>query len=382
MSWLWWRRIFALTKKELLQYSRDLILVIATLYFFTGEVFIGGKGVSFDLINAPIGYIDHDRSLASREWLNKLRQPYFDLKGQVPSEQAAQTYLDKSQLLGVIDIPSDFQRRLLQGQSTEISFQLDSSNVILGNLANSYVGLANAHFNQDWMLKRMKLSSLDELEAPSVDARQMILFNPEGKSSWFMSISEMMIVLTMLSLFLTAAILVKEKERGTIEQLSIAPLTPFQILLPKILAVEIILLCGIALSLFLIVIPVFEVPFQGEFWLFFFVSAVYVYAMSGLGILIATISKNLAQVMIVSILLIMPIVLLSGAFTPPEAMPEWEQPLMKISPLYYYIDMGFGIILKGSDLSLIWKDLLTLFALGSVLFLFGISQFRKQFETK
>jgi len=381
MNWLWWRRVFALTKKELLQYSRDIILVVATLWFFTGEVFIGGKGVSFDLINAPIGYMDHDNSLASRDWLNKLRQPYFDLKGQVASDDLAQQYLDKSQLLGVLDIPADFQEKLLKQQSTEISFQLDSSNVILGNLASSYVGLANAHFNQEWMLKRVKLSSMEEMQAPTVEARQIILYNPEGNNAWFMSISEMMIMLTMLSLLLTAAILVKEKERGTIEQLSIAPLTPFQILLPKILAVEIILLCGIALSLFLIVIPVFGVPFQGQFWLFFLVTAIYIYAMSGLGILIATISKNLAQVMIVSILLIMPIVLLSGAFTPLEAMPEWEQPFIKLSPLYYYINMGFGIILKGSDLSIIWKDILILFGLGTILFLFGIRQFHKQFES-
>jgi len=380
MNLLWWRRVLTLTKKELLQFSRDLILVIATLYFFTGEVFIGGKGVSFDLINAPIGYIDYDQSQASREWLNKLRQPYFDVKGSINNDTDAQKYLDNSSLLGVVEIPHNFQRDLLKGESTQISFQLDASNVILGNLANSYVGLSNASFNQDWMLKNLKLTSLDDMQAPSVDAKKMILFNPEGKSSWFMALSEMMTVLTMLSLFLTAAILVKEKERGTIEQLSIAPLTPFQILLPKILAVEIILLTGVALSLFLIVIPVFKVPFQGEFWLFFLVSAVYIYAMSGLGIFIATISKNLAQVMIVSILLIMPIILLSGAFTPKEAMPNWEQPIVYFSPLYYYINMGFDIILKGTGLNLIWENLLALFALGTVLFLFGISQFRKQFE--
>ncbi|MBO1923994.1 ABC transporter permease [Thiomicrorhabdus sp. 6S3-12] len=380
MSILWWRRIFALTQKELLQFSRDLILVLATLYFFTGEVFIGGKGVSFDLINAPMGYMDHDQSLSSREWLNKLRQPYFDMKGQVTDEKQAQYLLDEGLLLGVLDIPENFERNLLNGVSTSIGFQLDASNVILGNLADSYVGLANAHSNQEWMLSRLKVVSPDQMQVPAIEARQIILYNPDGKSSWFMSISEMMTVLSMLSLFLTAAILVKEKERGTIEQLSIAPLTPFQILLPKILAVQMILLSGIAMSLFLIVIPVFEVPFQGEYWLFFLVSAVYIYAMSGLGIFIATISKNLAQVMIVSILLIMPIVLLSGAFTPPEAMPEWEQPLIQLSPLYYYINMGFGIILKGNDLSLIWQDLLSLFAIGSVLFLFGIWLFHRQFE--
>ncbi len=380
MNWLWWRRVFALTKKELLQFSRDLILVVATLYFFTGEVFIAGKGTNLELVNAPIGYMDHDQSLASREWLNKLRPPYFDLKGQVPDEATARRLLDESRLLGVVDIPPNFQRDLMNGRQTEISFQLDASNVILGNLADSYVGLANAHFSQAWMMQQMKLTMPEDMEAPMVEAKRMILFNPDGKNAWFMSVSEMMTVLTMLSLFLTAAIVVKEKERGTIEQLSIAPLTPFQILLPKILAVEIILLCGVALSLFLIVIPIFEVPFQGDFWLFFLVSALYIYAMSGLGIFIATISKNLAQVMLVSILLIMPLVLLSGAFTPPEAMPEWERPLIHLAPLYYYINMGFGIILKGTDISLIWPDILALFGLGTIVFLFGIRQFHKQFE--
>lgn len=380
MNWLWWRRIFALTQKELLQFSRDLILVVATIYFFTGEVYIAGKGVSLELVKAPIGYMDHDQSLASREWLNKLRPPYFDVKGQITEEATAFELLDKSQLLGVIDIPPHFQRDLLHGRSTAIGFQLDGSNVVLGNLANSYTGLANAYFNQEWMLKQMKVTPAQALEVPRVDMRQMVLFNPEGNNAWFMSISEMMTVMTMLSLFLTAAIVVKEKERGTIEQLSIAPLTPLQILLPKILAVELILLCGIALSIFVVLLPVFNVPFQGSFFLFFLVSAVYVYAVSGLGLFIATISKNLAQVMIISILLLMPIILLSGAFTPPEAMPKWEQALIWLSPLYYYINMGYGIILKGSGLEIIWQNLLALFALGSVLFLFGIRQFKKQFE--
>lgn len=377
---LWWRQIFSLTQKELLQFSRDIILVLAVLYFFTGDVYIAGAGMKMDLNAAPIAVMDHDKSLASREWINELRPPYFQFKGAVKDDNTALSLLNSGDLLGVIDIPDGFQKNILHHQPTKLFFQLDGSNVMLGNLAASYTGIANAQFNQQWQLKLAKISPAQNLAFPLVDERPLVLYNPELKDSWFMPISEMMTVLTLLGLFLPAAVTVKEKERGTIEQLAVSPLTPFQILFPKVIATEIILLFGTAVSLFGVIIPAFGVPFNGSIGLFFVVTAVYIYAISGLGLFIATLSKNLAQVMMVSFLTMMPILLLSGAWTPPEAMPKFEQALVGLSPLYYYINMGYGIILKGADISVIYPKLLTLLALGSALFWFGIFWFKRQFR--
>jgi len=380
MNWLWWVRVYALTKKELLQFSRDIVLLFAVAWFFTAEVYIAGSGVTMELNNAPMVVMDHDRSEASREWISQLKQPYYNVLGQAHSQQQANAMLDKGEVLGVFDIPADFQKQLLLKQQTSIQLQLDASNIILGTLASSYSGLMNAEYNQQWMLKNMKVVDPDSIQVPMVEERQKINYNPEGKSTWFMPISEMMTVITLLSLFLPAAIVVREKERGTIEQLSVAPLSPFQILFPKILAAEIIILTGVAICIFGIIGSVFQVPFRGSLLSFFMVTAVFVYAVSGLGLFISSVSRNLGQALMVSFMLLMPMLLLSGAWTPRESMPEFQQYLMFLSPLSYYIDIGYSIILKGATLDLMWQPLLQLFGLGTVLFWFGIWQFKRQFS--
>ncbi len=377
---LWWLRVFALTQKELLQFSRDMILVVAVAWFFIGEVYVAGSGVKMELINAPVVIMDHDRSEASRDWASQLKAPYYKVLGYVNSQQEAYDLLDKGEVIAIFDIPADFEKRLLLGQKTSIQLELDASNIIIGNLANSYSSLMNAEFNQKWMLKTMKIVDAETIQAPMVELRQKIYYNPEGKATWFMPISEMMTVITLLALFLPAAMIVREKERGTIEQLTVAPLTPFQILFPKILAVEIIILLGVAVSVLGVVGAVFQVPFRGSLILFFFVTMVYIYAVSGLGLFIASVSRNLGQALMVSFMVLMPMMLLSGAWTPKEAMPEFQQYLVVLSPLSYYIDMGYSIILKGATIQLIWWPLLQLFALGSILFWLGLIQFNRQLK--
>ena len=376
---IWWQQIAALTRKELQQFSRDPILILAVLYFFTGEIFIAGKAISMELKNAPIAVMDHDHSATSRAWLDKLRPPYYAMQGEISTPQAAQNQLEQSKLLAVIDIPSQFEKQLNKGQSQAIGFQVDASNVILGNLITSYTEMINARFNEQLMRQRLKLTPTQTLQVPQVDARSLMLYNPESRDEWFMPISEMFTVLTLLALFLPAAITVREKEHGTIEQLAVSPLTPFQILFPKILAVEIILLFGISLSLFAILFPLFHVPMRGSFLLFYSTTALYIFAMSGLGLFIATLSKNLAQVMLISFLTMMPILLLSGTWNPPESMPAWEQWLMHLSPLYYYTDMGYTILLKGNTLKDLWSQILNLLILGTTLFTFGTYWFKKSF---
>jgi ABC-2 type transport system permease protein len=194
-----------------------------------------------------------------------------------------------------------------------------------------------------------------------------------------MSISELLTVITMLSMMLPAAAAVREKERGTIEQLAVSPLSSLQILLPKVISMGMVILLGVAVCLFLIIIPVFHVPFKGSIALFFAATALYVFTTSGIGLFIATISHSLGQVTMLVILLLMPIILLSGAWTPPEAMPPAIHWAMYISPLYYFNEMSYAILLKGAGVDILWDSLLGLTALGAVFFNFGVWRFRRQF---
>ena len=376
---LWWDRIIAMTLKELKQLIRDPVLLLIIAYFFTADVYMAGSGVNLNLRNASVMVIDHDHSAASRELIYRFRPPYFDYKGEIFGKNEAETLLNKGQILAVLDIPENFQQLLLQGHQVAVQFQVDTSNTVLCTLATGYATQITADFGQDFVIKRLRFNTGQMDALPVIQNRHRVLYNPNQVDGWFMSISELLTVITMLSMMLPAAAAVREKERGTIEQLAVSPLSSLQILLPKVISMGLVILLGVAVCLFLIIIPVFHLPIKGSIGLFFMVTALYVFTASGIGLFIATISRSLAQVTMLVILLMMPILLLSGAWTPPEAMPQAMRWAMTISPLYYYNELSYAILLKGAGVDILWDSLLGLSILGVVFFNFGVWRFRRQF---
>jgi len=377
-SYHWWSRMAAMTGKELLQLGRDTVLVCAVLYLFTLDVMMAG-GVKMDLNQGAIVVHDADHSMASRELIYRFQPPYFKLSGEILNEKEGIQLLDQGETLVVLDIPPKFQHDLLQGKPTAVQVQVDASNTVLGTLAASYSAQIIGQYGFDAALQRIGLTA-DSMETiPMLADRHRVWYNPNQKDAWFMSISELLTVITILAMMLPAAAAVREKERGTIEQLLVSPLTPMQIMLPKVISMTLVILLGTALSLGLILHGVFEVPMKGSLPLFFLVTALYTFAMSGLGLFISTMSRNLAQAAMLVIMIMMPIILLSGAWTPPEAMPEIIRQAMYFSPLYYYIEMGYGILLKGAGLDVLWDSLIGLGLLGSLIFSFGVWRFKRQF---
>ncbi len=374
---LWLDRVAVMTLKELKQLSRDPILLVVIGYFFTADIYIAGVGVSIDLRNAPIAVMDRDHSAASRELIYRFQPPYFRFQQAVESDREAVRLLDEGEVLAVIDIPENLQRDLLAGRQVAVQMQVDASNATLGTLATSYAARIVARFGQEMAERGMGSAQLQAL--PVVEERQRVYYNPNQSDPWFMSISELLTILTMLSLMLPAAAAVREKERGTIEQLAVSPLSSTQILLPKVLAMGLTLLGGVAASLFLIIEPIFQVPIAGSIPLFFLATALFVFATSGLGLFIATLSRNLGQVVMLVILIMMPLLLLSGAWTPPEAMPALLRHAMHLSPLFYYTELAYAILLKGAGMEILWPPMLQLTLLGGVVFGFGVWRFRRQF---
>ena len=377
---LWWRRLRVLTAKELLQLSRDLALVFVIVYAFTVDIYIAGSGVSFQLNHAAVVVMDGDHSMASRELIYRFRPPHFRLDGEVSGAAEGIRLLDQGKAMALLDIPPDFQRLLLEGRSTGVQMQIDTSNAVLGTLAAGYAGQIVGKYGLEAALTRTGLTeeSLDML--PRIEDRHRVWYNPNQNDAWFIAIAELMTVITVLSIVLPAAATVREKERGTIEQLAVSPLTPIQILLPKVLSMMLVILVGTAVSVFLILDSVFDVPFKGSLPLFFAVTILYVFSTAGIGLVAATLTRNLAQVGMLTILILAPIILLSGAWTPPEAMPAGLRQAMFLSPLYYYIEMGYAILLKGAGLDILWDSLLGLTLLGIVIFSFGVWRFKRQFS--
>ena len=375
----WWSRLAAMTVKELLQLGRDVLLMCAIVYLFTFDILLTSS-VRFELNNANLVVHDADRSAASRELIHRFRGPYFRLQGEVADARQGVQRLDQGRALALLDIPPDFQRDILRGRACDVQVMVDTSNTVLGTLTANYSSQIIGQFSYETALDRLGATEESLQNVPMILDQHRVWYNPNQNDDWFMPISELLTVITILAMMLPAAAAVREKERGTIEQLMVSPLTPAQILLPKVISMTLVILAGTAVSMFLVLGLFFHVPFKGSLVLFFLVAALYTVATSGLGLYVATRSRNLAQAAMLVIVILMPMIFLSGAWTPPEAMPTLLRWAMYVSPLYYFIEMGYGILLKGAGLAILWDSILGLTVLGLAIFSYGTWRFGRQFR--
>lgn len=380
---LGWRGVLGrgleLVRKELLQLWRDRVLILFLLYVFTVDIYLAGSGLSFSLHNATIAVMDQDMSQASRELASRFQPPQFRRVPAPADPRAAQRQLDTGRSMVVMQIPPHFQADLGAGRQAGVQYLVDSSNSVLGLLAGSHAAEIVGRYNLEQSAARLAAAGAGA-GLPRVDNAQRALFNPNQNEAWFMSIAELLMLVTVFAIILPAVAAVREKERGTIEQLLVSPLRPLEILLPKVLAMTLVILAGVTLAIAVVLRGVFDVPIRGSLPLFYAISALYVFTTSGIGLLLATIARNMAQVGMLAIMVLAPMMFLSGMWTPPEALAPPVRALMAVSPMHYYIDAGFGVLLKGMTLAELGPPLLAMTLLGALAFGAGLARFRRQFS--
>lgn len=376
---VWGRRLAVMTKKEFLQLMRDAVLLVFIVYAFTADIYLAASGVTLQLNHAATVVRDLDHSAASRELLGRFQPPYFRLDGELASDAEGLRLLDDGNAMLTLDIPPQFERDLLNGRQTALQMQVDATNSVLGFLASSYAAQIVGGYGLEVGLKQLGVGGGNADALPVVDNRTRVWYNPNQNDAWFMGISELLNIITVFAILLPAAAMVREKERGTVEQLLVSPLSPFQIMFPKVISMTAVILLGTALSLFAVLLPGFGLPVKGSLTLFFTLTGLYIFTTAGLGLFAATIARNLAQVGMLTILILAPMLFLSGAWTPPEAMPAWLRQLTFVSPLHYYIDIAFGILLKGQTAGELLPLIGGMLLLGGAVFGFGLYRFRRQF---
>ena len=373
---VWGRQVLVMVDKELRQLVRDRALGLFVLYAFTLNIFIAGDTAPVDLRDAPVLVRDGDRSAASRELIARFRPPHFRIAGEVTGPEQALRGLDQGRARLVLEIPPGFGETLSRGEeSARVQVLVDTSMVILGYLAASYSGQIGAEFGRDW--RESRRDGLDRV--PAIESRRRIWFNPALAEAWFNSISELLSMTTVIGILLPAAAMVREKERGTIEQLLVSPISPFQVMLAKVLAMVVVVLAGTAISLFGVMRPAFGVPVRGSVVLFFAVTGLYAFTTSGLGLVIGTFATRSGQVGLLVFLVVMPIILLSGTYTLFEAMPGWLRYAVGVSPLHHFVRIAYGILLRGAGWAGLWDAVLAMAVLGGGLFAVGVRRYRTQF---
>jgi ABC-2 type transport system permease protein len=241
----------------------------------------------------------------------------------------------------------------------------------------AYVAAISARYSIEVLERRAGRQGSRAVTGPMIDERLRVKFNPNMLSSWFSGLLELLNMCTVVSLLLTSANLVREKERGTLEQLLVSPARPVEMFLAKILPTVVVVLMLSAFSFLLVLVPVFHLPIRGSLLLFYAVAALYVFATASMGIAIALVARNSSQAIMIMILILQPMIFLSGAWNPPESMSPWVRWLSLVSPLRYFIDFGFGVILKGNGLAVLARDVVGIAVLGAVLFSFSLFWFKR-----
>lgn len=360
-----------LLRKEIVQFFRDRLILVLILWLYTIEVVICTVALSFDVSHLPLAVVDQDRSALSRSLIHKFSESEtFDLKFQETRVATATDLLEKGDATAVLVIPTGFERNLIAGVGVQLQFLQDGTNSnIAANAINDALQIVQRHER--------------ELLPPTVEPQGAtslirIWYNPQLTTARFMVLSMIALAGMMVGVIHPAASIVREKERGTIEQLLVTPISTLELFLAKITPTLIIGLLSIFPSL--VIVRAFGVPFEGSLILFLAMTAIFLLSAIALGVFIAAYSRTLQQALLLSFFGLFPLMFLSGSLTPVEAMPEFLQSLSLLSPLRYYMDIVIGIFLKGAGLAVLWDEALAMLVIGVPLFLLSLWVFRRRIQ--
>ncbi|PAY18933.1 ABC transporter [Rhodopirellula sp. SM50] len=373
LLWAW--RLAVVCRKELVQFFRNWILALFMLYSFTMMAYQNATAISRELKHAGLVVIDNDRSKTSRDLIYRFQEPRFQLIEQLENSREGVLRLDDGDAALVLDIPQNFGDDLMNGRHTQLQLQLDGADSARAYLAASYAERIVRQFSTETVRQQFADEPL-----PIVENDERVWFSPNHEETLFLAIQDLAQHIFLFSILLPASALAREKERGTVEQLLVSPLSPLQIMLGKIVPMVGIILLTSVLSLFLIIEGALALNVRGNIGLFLGVTALFSGAAAGLGIAIASLTRNMGQVGIVSITLMPILFMLSGSDTPPEMMPDALLPVMYLSPLHHYLNAAFGILIKGADITTVWDSILYMAILGGCVFAFSLLRFRQSFR--
>ncbi|OYQ73044.1 ABC transporter permease [Wohlfahrtiimonas sp. G9077] len=361
--------IYRLGVKELWSLIRDPILLILIAFTFTVSVYTAATAMPDGLKNATIVFVDEDRSTLSNRIKTAFYPPQFITPYNISLSEMDRG-LDKGDYTFVVNIPPYFQRDVLAGKQPSIQLNIDAT-----RMSQAFTG--NMIVNQ--IINGEVTEYLDRVRQPAeypVMIEERMRFNPNLTASWFGALIEIINLITLLAIILTGAALIREREKGTVEHLLVMPLTPFEIMLSKIWSMGMVVLISATLSLIFIVQGVLNVPIIGSIPLFLLGSVLHLFAMSAIGIYLATVARNMPQFGMLMLLVLVPLQMLSGGMTPRESMPEAIQNIMVIAPTTHFIELSKAILFKDASMAIVWPQFLMLLLIGSVFFYFAHQRFR------
>lgn len=356
--------------KELRSLLSDYVMVLFVIYAFTMAIYVQATGTSNEVNNASIAFVDEDGSALSKELINSFYPPRFQLP-EVIQAREVEDAMDRGRFMFVVVIPQQFENDLRADRNPEIQLSIDATAMQQAGIGAGYI----KNIINDRVSSFMKRT--DDSNEPSVRLVVRKLFNPNGISSWFTSVVAIINQITLLTVVLTGAAVIREREHGTLEHLLVMPLNSYEIALAKVWANGLVILIATAASLYFVVIRALEVPFAGSFALWFAGVILYLFFATALGIFLGTISRTMAQFALLIILVIVVLQMLSGGSTPVESQPIWLQYMSFFLPSRHFVSFSQIIIYRGGGFNAVWSQFLVVAAIGLGFFYYSLKLFRK-----
>lgn len=360
--------IFHLGIKELLSLFRDPMLLIFIALAFTVFVYTAASATPQTLHKTPIAIIDNDRSPLSQHISNAFIAPYF-LPPKAVSAQQADDEMDQGRFTFIITIPSGLQRDVLANQQPQIQVLVDATRMSQAFTGNGYIHA---------IIQSEVARFTQQQQTTPVDIALRSMFNEQLDSGWFSAIMELINQITMLSIILTGAALLREREHGTIEHLMVMPITPLQIMLSKVWSMGLVVLVAASFSLLIVIQQALAIPVQGSLWLFLLGTALHLFATTSIGIFMGTFARSMPQFGLLFLLVILPMQILSGGMTPFDSMPHAVQWIMSLAPTSHYTEFGQSLLFRGAGLSVVWPQLVTLLIIGLAFFVISWRNFQQR----
>jgi len=394
------RVVMAMAFKELLVSLRDrrtgVIIFITPII----QLIIFGYVVTTEIKNLPVGYIDMDDSPLSRRIIETLDiQDEFEVKGRFLSLESAENAVKAGKIRLILVVPAGFGSSIKKGGGS-LQFVVDGADAnatrlllskLWPTLRNEVEEVSGETFPRIIMLQNLIKNQISgnnyesddkypEVNTPrmgGVNLSTRIYFNPQLKSPLYMVPGVIVLIITIISSVLTAAAVVREREVGTLEQILVSPMRPYEFILGKTVPFALLSLLDVVF-IFPLGILLFRLPFRGDPLLLLLGIFLYLLGTLGLGLLVSTISETQQQAMMTTFFVLMPLYLLSGLFFPVRSMPPFFQKIAFLNPLTHFLIITRGILLKGSTLSDLTVPLSYLLIFGVLILFVAVIRFRKE----
>ena len=373
-------RVRFLFVKELIQVFRDkrlrMTLILPPLF----QLIIFGYAANLDVKNIPTAVRDLNQSVESRDLIARISSSrYFTITAYPQTPKEIENLIRKGEIIISVEVPTDFSRKIKKGDTATVQIILDGTESNTAMIALGYLSRILSEYSTAILVRRLNREGVTDFEEAGVNVEHRTWYNPNFESRLFYVPGVIGSIAFLIPIILTAQAIVREREMGTLEQIMVTPIRPWELMVGKTLPFALIGLFD-AVMIALIGIFWFDVPLRGNPLILFLGNVLFLVSAVGIGLFISTISSTQQQAQISTFFFAMPAFILSGFAFPLENMPEWLQYVTYINPLRYFLEIIRGVFLKGNGLDILWPNMVALAVLGGLMVTLSSLRFQKRLK--